>query len=198
MKSELISLLLLLLLLSYNICNGSNSCENILFDSGSTTIIPTGGNEIVRINYVDEMIFSMDITINSLPTGWASIFHCGSSDSIRQPGIWIHPQSGTDNAQHESFHISYSTVNNWNPWKQTETDLVIGETYSLKIHITQTSLQVSVNDIIEITDDNYDNHNIYTNQPCYASDPWYAAADVSIENLIISEIITQDAACSYS
>ena len=61
----------------------------------------------------------------------------------------------------------------------------MGETYHLEIDITQGTHKVTINGEVKVNE-NVQRHATYQNVKYYASDPWYAAADVTLSNIIIS------------
>jgi len=162
----------------------STECYETLYSADA--VDPSTGNVLAEIAISDEMHFEMDITPNSFPTGWASVFHCGSTNNIRQPGIWLHPDSDDDGATWEGFHISYSHASSTNPYINPGPHLVAGQTYHFELDITQSSLVITIDGTVQYEDMAYTSHTTYDSQPCYSGDPWYEAADVEIANLVIS------------
>lgn len=159
-----------------------------VYDSGNDVIDPTRDNKLATIDITDSMSFSMDIQVNSMPSGWASVFHCGEANAVRMPGIWLHPYSDDDGHQHEGFHVVMSTINVDNPWKNPTGPVQPGNTYSLQIIITQNSYKVILDGAVVLEDNNYDPHHLLTDVPCYSGDPWYEAADVIVSNVVIQEL----------
>merc|ERR1712048_112922 len=68
-----------------------------IYDSGPhKELIPVqGSNPLFYLDMTDNMEFSMDIVTNSFPSGVASIFHCGTSNTVRTPvyGSIQHPMT---------------------------------------------------------------------------------------------------------
>jgi len=141
---------------------------------------PTKGNVIGYIDVLDEMHIEFDVTIHSFPSGWANILHCSGSDFPRIPGIWIHP----DSASSMGFHAKFSNDDNQNYGADTGGALVAGELYHFELDITQGTHRVTINDVV-VVDAQCANHDTYEDVVCYGSNPWYPAADVTIENLYI-------------
>merc|ERR1719474_2316095 len=142
---------------------------------------PTKGNVLTYIDIVDEMHFEMDITIHSFPSSWASILHCSDANYPRLPGIWIHPNSDTN----VGFRVKWSNADNINYGPNTGEALVAGQTYQLEMDIAQGYLKVTVDGVIKHEASGLASHSTYEDLVCYASDPWYDAADVTISNLLI-------------
>merc|ERR1712228_107730 len=127
-------------------------------------------------------------TINSIPSGWASIFHCGNNDEVRMPGIWLHSDSDDMGAQHQGFTIVFSTINNWNEYSQKATGpLQAGNSYHLEVRITQNSFVILLDGVIAHENYNYDAHTLNKQEPCYLGDPWWEGADVVVKNLRVRE-----------
>ena len=157
---------------------------------------PSKGLIIGYIDIFDKMHIEMDIVIHSFPSGWANIIHCTpSGDYPRLPAIFIHP----DSAAGMGFAPVFSNDRNQNYWQQTGEFLVTGKTYHLEIDITQGTHRVTVNGIVK-TDDVVQSHDSYllTSITCYASNPWNAAADITISNLIITNEGPANALCFNS
>jgi hypothetical protein len=144
---------------------------------------PTKGSIIGTIEIGEEMHFRMDVTIHSIPSGWASIFHCGTSDSIRMPGIWLYSHSGTDGAFHEGFTTIWSHDDNGNDFDNTEY-FNLGQTYHLEIDIMESSWTVTQDGVVQFSKSKGD-HTTYDSMVCYASNPWYPAADVTVSNIVV-------------
>ena len=160
------------------------TAENVLLRK-TGPFQPSQDTIIGYIDILDEMHIEMDIVIHSFPSDWANIIHCGtgSDDYPRLPGIWIHAISATTMGFHAKF--SNDDSNNYGP--DTGDALVVGETYHLEMDITQGTHKVTVNGQVK-ADDVVSNHATYilTGITCYSSVSWYAAADVTISNLIIA------------
>jgi len=144
---------------------------------------PTASNIIGYIAIGEEMHFEMDVTIHSIPTsGWGSVFHCGSENIIRMPGIWLHDQSGTDGAGQEGFYTTWRDGDN-NDKIQTD-HLTVGQTYHLEIDITESLFTVTQDGVVQYSGEKAD-HTTYDSMVCYASDPWHDAADVTLSNIVV-------------
>ena len=162
-------------------------------ESGPITAVK--GNVVTTIDVSDEMHFEMDIAVNSIrDTTWESIFHCGSANGIRVPGIWLHPEADDDGATHEGIHVTFDNKESSNfPYPDTPAmgdHLTAGNTYHLEIDVSQTMLRVEIDGEVVFEDNDVAEHYTYTDLPCYVSDPWYNAADVMLYNLLISNYIT--------
>lgn len=149
---------------------------------------PSQGTIIGFIDILDEMHIEMDIVIHSFPSNWASIIHCTPGEnSVRLPGVFIHANSATT----MGFYPVFSNDGDRNYFKQTSDALVIGETYHFEMDITQSTYKVTVNGVVK-ADDVVQPHNTYMleNITCYASNPWWDAANVTISNLFITGIVS--------
>ena len=111
-------------------------------------------------------------------------FHCGSTNEERVPGIWIHPTSGDEGGVREGFHVKFSNVEDYNDGPESTAYLTIGETYHIEIDITQSWFQLIVDGQVSYSAPKA-RHVTYENMKCYASDPWYPAADVTVSNIRI-------------
>ena len=143
---------------------------------------PSKNKVIGHIDILDEMHIEMDVLIHSFPGGWASVFHCTPGDNYpRVPGIWLHPNSKSG----MGFHLKFSNNGGTNYGPDTGGNFVAGETYHVEIDITQGTHKVTINGEVKVNQ-NVQHHAKYSNVKCYAGDPWYAAADVTLSNIIIS------------
>ena len=101
-------------------------------------------------------------------------------------GMWLHPNSAKQNTNQRGIHGVFSTINNWNPAKQTDATFA-GQTYDFEMMVTQNSLVWTQNGVKVVEIYNYESHRLYGSQPCYLGDPWHDAADVVLTNLKIIE-----------
>jgi hypothetical protein len=144
---------------------------------------PTASNIIGYISIGEEMHFELDVTIHSLPSAWASVFHCGSPKGMwsGMPGIWLHRNSATDGANFEGFRTCWTHDDDSHDGIQTD-KLTVGQTYHLEIDITESLYTVTQNGVVQSSKSKAD-HTTYDSLVCYASDPWYGVADVTISNI---------------
>jgi len=135
------------------------------------------GKLLVSVDVGDEMHFSMDVTINSFPSGdWASVLQCGTNNVDRWPGIFIHPSNGQFYFQVTGGTSAGSMGN------QVTTD----KTYHLDVDYSQSWWTVRV-DGETIRSATKSAHSTREAVPCYASSNFgHKNADVTIENLVIS------------
>lgn len=126
------------------------------------------------------MHFEMDIEVHSFPNNWSNILYCGTSE-YGFPGIYIHPDSGTDGNSEEGFTIQWSTVDNERA--RNHTDYInIGETYHLQIDVTQGWLKITLDDEVHYNAAKA-RHTTPDNVPCWMSSPWDDVANVTVSNL---------------
>ena len=129
-------------------------------------IVAVGGQQVGSIAIGDNMHFDMDVTINSLPSGdWASVFQCGTSNSDRYPGIFVHPSSGVDGHAQEGFHVKVSGGSSAGSMGGA---LATGQTYHLNVDYTQNWWMVRV-DGETLVSATKSAHSTRDSVPCYAS-----------------------------
>ena len=137
----------------------------------------------------DEMHFEMDIVVHSLPTsGTEGILHCGTknhSPSERYPAIFLYAPSTGNHGFNVRLTTSDTGCCGEGPNKSSPLNLE--QSYHLEIEFTQSWLSVEVDGVSTY----FEYHGTHTTgvQPCYASAPWYAAADVTISNFRILSAI---------
>ena len=143
---------------------------------------PSQNSIIGYIDILDTMYIELDVIIHSFPSGWANIIHCTPDEDFpRLPGIWIHANSSTK----LGFWARFSNDEHVDYGPYTGGALLTGTSYHLEIDITQSSHKVTVNDVV-LVNEVVSAHSLYDNITCYASDPWYHAADVTISNWYIT------------
>jgi len=154
------------------------SLSEVLY-SNAGPIVPAKGSVLTHIDIGDTMHFEMDVVIHSWPSNWFNIIHCGSVNSMRQPGVWIHGWSASE----IGFHVLWDPESNVN----TGGALELEETYRLVMDMSQGSFKVTVNGDVRWDRHDVGTHSNYDNVKCYVSDNWYNAADVTITNLLITD-----------
>jgi len=148
--------------------------------------------EIARIPFGDDMIFSMDITVHSLPSHskFANIMFCGTSMSDRQFVVSINENSNDPNNKLEKgFRVfvpaegSMSRINT--------PAIEAGKRYHLDVQFSQSTLVILQDGIVVYEDDNYSEHETRDSVPCYIGNPDQDNedydADVSVYDIVISE-----------
>merc|ERR1719361_499689 len=165
--------------------------QRVVYHSGPhAELIPTRYSDpLFYLDVTGDMTFELDVTVNAIPPSWASVFHCGNENSMRMPGIWMHPDSDDNERPHQGFTVVFSTIADTNKYSQKATDrLEAGDTYHLEIKVTQNSFVLMMNDQEQLSDYNYGAHHLHENVPCYLGDPWYVGADVVVKHL---KVITE-------
>eukprot|EP00485_Elphidium_margaritaceum_P017262 CAMPEP_0202725084 /NCGR_PEP_ID=MMETSP1385-20130828/179195_1 /ASSEMBLY_ACC=CAM_ASM_000861 /TAXON_ID=933848 /ORGANISM="Elphidium margaritaceum" /LENGTH=940 /DNA_ID=CAMNT_0049390981 /DNA_START=48 /DNA_END=2870 /DNA_ORIENTATION=+ len=168
----------------------------VLFTAASVT--PSAGQQLVEIPILDEMRFEFDITVNSIPTQWTSVFRCGSLEDVRLPAVFLHPDADDEGAAYDGFFVWVLDAQD-----STGPALVPGQSYHFLLELTQSSLVITIDGIIRYGNYAMAAHSTYASEPCYMSSPfedWYTkamypAADVRIDNFVISST-SSVAACS--
>lgn len=139
---------------------------------------PTMDSIIGYVAIEDEMHFELEVVVHSWPEStWENFFHCGSTNDIRSPGIWLYPSSASD-----GFRMHIPELNSDPGW--VGAPLVLGDTYHIEIEYTQSWLSVTINGET-VYDAAKLSHATYDSQPVYGSDPWYEAADVTVSNIVV-------------
>ena len=97
------------------------------------------------------------------------------------PGIWLQPSSATS----DGFRTRFSTKSRWDYGSDVGGALSLNTPYHFEIAVTQDSLRITLNDELLYSSAKTE-HALYDSMPCYASDPWYGAADVEFSNIQMS------------
>ena len=159
---------------------------------------PTKGSVIGNVMISDEMHFEMDIVVHSHPTDVVGgILHCGTknhSPSERYPAIFLYrPSTGN-----HGFNVRLTTSDTGccGEGPNKSSPLNLEQSYHLEVEFTQSWLSVEVDGVSTY----FEYHGTHTTgvQPCYASAPWYAAADVTISNFRILAGVQVNAAAIRS
>eukprot|EP01084_Bolivina_argentea_P206238 352156_1 len=109
--------------------HSNRRCGNVIYERKGRTR-PRRGRRFKRINFENNMIISLEVRVNSFPRQqWGNIIHCGSRNTIRQPGIWI-------NKYTKKFHIVYGTKRNWNQLKNSHFRIQLRKKYKIEYRIT--------------------------------------------------------------
>ena len=117
----------------------------------------------------------------------ANVFHCGDTDDMRMPSIYIHGNSDDEGSTFEGFTMFWSTINdgynyiNPNPGPVLE----VGTVYHVELDITQNQWGFAVDGKLMFEGDK-DNHETSLTVPCYASFPDEDGADAVIDNIVIT------------
>ena len=119
----------------YSLFTGSGAESEVLFnDEGPITV--EAGKVMGSVEVYDEMHFSMDVTINSIPTDGAThVLLCGNSDLDRNPTIFLTTSS--------QFLVKLSD-GSWH-WSG---DVAAGKTYHLDVDYTQNWWTLRVDEVI--------------------------------------------------
>jgi len=156
------------------------------------------GGVLGYYDIADTMHFELDITLNSWNTGggWNNVIHGSPNDhdccnvGDRMPGIWL-SNSGSET---KGFYMMFDHSQDGDPYFWTNTAVTVGNTYHVTMDVNQTWFTVTV-DGVTIKDESKPSHPTYTNVKLYASDPWYTSADVTITNLLISNMAGSPTDC---
>ena len=144
---------------------------------------PTFGSIIGYVDVSDEMYLQIDFTIHSWPSGdWGNIFQCGTENSERYPGLFIHPNSGVDGDVYEGLFVMVnSNDGKWVGGLMGDA-LSLDTLYHVEVHFTQSWYTVVVNDET-LYDGAKAAHPTTYHMPCYSGFPYHSAADVTITAL---------------
>lgn len=107
------------------------------------------------------------------------------------PGIWISPKSKT-----LGFYVRFSTNTDWDQGTWAGGALSLNTPYHLVIDVAQSLWSIQVNGALAFGSEK-DNHALSRQIPCYASNPWYKAADVEISRVLVTESESSDCAPGF-
>jgi hypothetical protein len=152
----------------------------------STSLLPPSyvpkQNTVLASNLqmTEDFILTMDITPRGTVGNWASIIHFTTGPDCcalgnRAPGLWFYPNT-------TKLLINLDDSNNVQTVDPSNT-LTIGKTSTLKIECKGPSVTVTLDDVItrHSTASRYQG----VIQSVYGSDPWYPAANCSVDNLCL-------------
>jgi len=108
---------------------------------------------------------------------WESILHVGAENKERSPGIWLHPKS-------MKLHVRLSDTANWNTGYDPNMELEKGKLYKIKLQCVDNDVSLSINGKVHRFSSNV-YHIARYKAPVFVSDPWHAAANVTISDLKI-------------
>ena len=115
----------------------------------------------------------------SLGKSWESILHVGSENAHRSPGIWFHPNS-------YKLHVRLSDVYDKNKGYDPNQELQKGKQYRIRLECMDSTVSLyidgkrksSAGDVVHLT---------RFLAPVWCGDPWYDAANATVNNLKICE-----------
>ena len=140
-------------------------------------IVPKYGNIIGYADILDDVYFEIEFTIHSLPSSdWANIFQCGTENSERYPGLFIHQ---------ERLFVTVTTNDGNSAGGLMGSALSLDTLYRVDVHFTQNYYSVAVNDQ-PLFDGPKGPHSTTYRVPCYATFPYHKAADITISALSMS------------
>jgi len=154
---------------------------------------PVKGHQLGTIDIYNNMHYEFDVFVNALPSGWACLLLCGATNAVRQPGIWLHPESHVEGSYFEGFHVSFSTVSNWNGnWNGNQRSFgnVQTETmYHFAMDVTQSQLTIRIDDNV-VYDDSKEAHYTLGEVPCWSSAPWESENNgiINMSNVLITSV----------
>eukprot|EP01084_Bolivina_argentea_P117336 208391_1 len=160
------------------LCNGIGKSYQYSLPS----IKPIRNNSVTKILIEDNMIFSMDLTIYSIPSiNWGCIIYGGNDTlKVRMPGIWIYTDFYTN-----GLYVVFSNNDNPNPYVTVGANILsLNKKSNIVLQITQSSYKIVIDNTV-VYDIAYPAHPTDVAYPLYVCDPWYDAANVLIENLQI-------------
>jgi len=174
------------------------AAETLFSESGPLTA--SQGTIITTVDIGDQMHYEMDITVHSVQSsGWTSIFHCGNDEYTRMPAIYLDDTADNVDGTWEGFYFAYTTATSdqWGLYDgrpgPVMDALVAGQTYHVQIDWTQSWIRIEV-DGEAVWEVATSEHVTRQDLPCYLSNPWSTASDVSVTNLIIST----DVPCNFN
>jgi hypothetical protein len=159
-------------------------------------IEPSKARAFGQIDIYDVMTIRCRFMILNWQDQWTNVFSVGSASNKRLPALYLPASSATSGAATGAgFHLSWSTVNNWNPFMNLGGTLALNTGYTLVIEITQSTYKVTLNGVA-VYDGPYDPHNLETSQTVYMGNPSYTSARVRIYYLVIEETHDPNCACA--
>ncbi len=157
-------------------------------------VVASQGNQVDTVDSLQdyELTFTMELASDwSINGQWQSIFHIGSSNGERLPGIWLsHHENSMHVNQAHSYCSSccchyglYSTVNIF----------AAGETYEIKVVVQSNQLTLYVDGVNRGTGSGSSTYTA-TNAAVWVGDPWtsYDADKVTLSDITLSEIALAD------
>ena len=137
----------------------------------------TADNQLGTVSMDDPVVISFDLVVHSIyGNDYHSIFHMGSSNSERSPGIWLNPSAST-------LHLRISDSSSWNSGYGAGDTLDFNIWYNIKITACDGTITYYLDDVSKTSYDRTIDSR--TDTPVYGSDPWWDAANVTIKNIVI-------------
>ncbi|KAJ2991294.1 hypothetical protein HDV02_003864 [Globomyces sp. JEL0801] len=157
-----------------------DTCDTIPLELPSSSL--QQGYYLGQINVRSNYEIEFDMVINGVTNDWGSIMHfslTGNNYGVvgdRVPGIWLYPKS-------TMIHIPQDAGTTINQHRNPGKELELNKLY----HVTVRSVGSTVK--IYLNDNWYYTHTLIGEKPTgiahlFASDPWYAPANVLISNIV--------------
>jgi len=121
---------------------------------------------------------TFDITLHSVPRGYASVLHFTNGHNMqRYPGVWVY-------GGQTRLHIRSSRIGNGNDGCDPQQGLELGQKTTVRLLQFGGVLKVFYDDVLVCATASY-GRPIFPVRALtmYAADPWYAAADATLQNL---------------
>jgi len=137
-----------------------------------------------EIQFTGQYSYMLWVRIEKRNGPWTNIFHKGSADGTRNPGMWIYPGRS-------ALHVRSGSNSNWNNGCDITEDLPLGEwTHIVLTHDSQ-GVRVFRNRKV-VCESNY-GAPLQNDGPLYFSDPWYEPASVDVADFrMVPRIVTEE------
>jgi len=137
-----------------------------------------------EIQFTGQYTYMLWLRIEKANGAWTNIFHKGSADGTRNPGMWIYPGRS-------ALHVRSGSNSNWNNGCDVTEDLPIGEWTHLVLTHDGQGIRVFRNRKV-VCESNY-GAPLQNEGPLYFSDPWYQAANVEVADFrMVPRIVTEE------
>jgi len=151
---------------------------------------------IGRINMAKKMNIQFDFKMYrwGYHGRWTSLLHCGNSNTIRMPGIWLWYRDRKNFPHRYGLHVVWSTKrhSNWGGHRHQMHRLKppnwrLHKVYHFEMDVSDHYVTVKIDGRV-IQRHRKPAHHLLKNQRCWAGDPWHstAAGVVLMRNILIT------------
>jgi len=137
-----------------------------------------------EIQFTGQYSYMFWVRIEKRNGPWTNIFHKGSADSTRNPGVWVYPGRS-------AIYIRSGSNSNWNNGCDITDDLPLGEWNHVAFTHDSQGIRVFRNAKV-VCESNY-GAPVQNDGPLYFGDPWYEPASADVADLrMLPKIVTEE------
>ena len=159
-----------------------------MLDEVQLPLVPVKDTIVGYVDVLDHMHFEMELSIHSWPSSFDNIIDCGADNGDRYPSLYIHRDAGKEGDAQQGLYVAVKD-DGLNVARYFGAALELNRTYVVEVEFTQSWLTLVV-DGETVWEGAKKAHLTSHTVPCYCSNPWNDAADVTITALSMESVNT--------